>query len=773
MKKLPFLTNERLSRLVVSLMLCLGLLLPLMFTFGAGSAALQAALTAGVLCTVFMVLGSLRRGRLILTLLLGAAAAVQTVLPGFGFFGSAFEAIKAIALYLNEVPAAAPLFAGEIAVTLGVGLAVVCYAFTSRSVGFLPATILVVLMLFGMWSLGQAEYLWYAAPALAALLLLVSQTSHEKVNLFEVLPMAAVVVALALLILPAKQLTVNPLYSAAMRLKQTISDYLFFTEPRNVFTLGNYGYYPMGSGKLGGEAEPADTPIMTVKTDRRTLLRAVVKDEYTGRCWRDTSSGKRYLYVNPRYRALRDSVFLESLPSKAVRSASTIMDEKAVTVQMQDTAASSVFTPVYLRRFSAQSDMVGYFNEASELFITRDLQRGDRYTVFAPVLEGGDSALGSLIEAAPKGADKYYQLALENYLSLPSHMESKVFEDLRNIVASAQTPYDKACAIMRHLKRYYRYTLEPETPPENQDFVTYFLYVGKEGYCTYYASAMTVLCRMAGLPARYVEGVVAQPASDGFAYVTGKDAHAWTEVYFEGFGWVPFDATPNQNDEDDPPPPENEPEPTPTPTPPPPENEDEPTPTPPPPENDDQPTPTPDPELDDEDRPDFPWWILLVLALVIAAVIRMVMTQPDRVAARCEGHSEKMFVYGNAAYALMLLMKRAPRPGETPLSFARRMDRQKAFGVPVQPLWRMLAMSNYSRSEPVEEHSARAREIFHKLYAKQKLFVRLRFVSWAAFGRGLYSCLDTKLEHQQPESQYMPKIQPAKPEKKKLFTKKK
>lgn len=65
---------------------------------------------------------------------------------------------------------------------------------------------------------------------------------------------------------------------------------------------------------------------------------------------------------------------------------------------------------------------------------------------------------------------------------------------------------------MRHLQRYYRYTLTPDVPPDSQDFVTYFLYVGKEGYCTYFASAMTVLCRMAGLPARYVEGFVAQPA---------------------------------------------------------------------------------------------------------------------------------------------------------------------------------------------------------------------------------------------------------------------
>ncbi|MEG2702003.1 MAG: transglutaminase-like domain-containing protein, partial [Clostridia bacterium] len=90
---------------------------------------------------------------------------------------------------------------------------------------------------------------------------------------------------------------------------------------------------------------------------------------------------------------------------------------------------------------------------------------------------------------------------------------------------------------MRHLQRFYRYSLTPASPPENQDFVTYFLYVGKEGYCTYFASAMTVLCRMADLPARYVEGFLAQPTGDGSAYVTGLDAHAWTEVYFEGFGW--------------------------------------------------------------------------------------------------------------------------------------------------------------------------------------------------------------------------------------------
>ena len=76
MRKLPFLTNERLSRMLVSLMLCLGLLMPLMLTFGVGGAMLSACVTAAVLCVALSLLGGLRRGRLILAALISAASLV-------------------------------------------------------------------------------------------------------------------------------------------------------------------------------------------------------------------------------------------------------------------------------------------------------------------------------------------------------------------------------------------------------------------------------------------------------------------------------------------------------------------------------------------------------------------------------------------------------------------------------------------------------------------------------------------------------------------------
>lgn len=222
-----------------------------------------------------------------------------------------------------------------------------------------------------------------------------------------------------------------------------------------------------------------------------------------------------------------------------------------------------------------------------------------------------------------------------------------------------------------------------------------------------------------GLPARYVEGFLAQPDSSGFAYVTGQNAHAWTEIYFEGFGWVPFDPTPAQQNLDQQPPQNDpEPEPTPTPTPEPPQDEpDQPTPSPENPEQSNEPddSDTPDDEPDPKDPPSpWLWLLLLLLAALAAAGVRIYLRMPDRMVKKQQSVQDKIFLYGCAAYTLMQLTGYTPRKGETPLRFARRMDKQKAFAVPVMPLWRMMALSNYSRLEPTEKLVTQARGHFQR-----------------------------------------------------------
>jgi len=757
LRKLAFLQNEPLSRFGVALLLAGGVVLPLLLALDLGGYAPVALLMTLAVLVLLTLLGTTKASRKLLWILLGATAVLQFMLPGLGLLGAWVEAFKALALYFSSYTVALPLFGFQVASLIAVLSAALSYVFAKRGVGFLPAALVVVLVMFGLWSLGKGDLLWYVAPALVGLLLQMSQGAHEKINILHVLPMALVTVLVALLLLPGSRVVIDPLAKAASSLKQMISDYLFFTEPRDVFTLGTYGYYPMGNGQLGGAAEPSEYPVMMVKTDQKLLLRAVAKDQYSGRSFTDTSSAKRYLYINPRWEKQRRKVFMEGLPSEAIRNASSLLDQKAITVQMENSAASTVFTPLFLRSLKMENDMVPYFNDSSELFITRDLKLGDRYTVFTPVLEGGENGLEALVNASAKN-DEYYASILSAYTQLPDHMEQKVFNDVANIVKNETTPYGKAMAIMRNLQKYYRYTLTPETPPNNLDFVTYFLYVGKEGYCTYYAAAMTVMCRMAGLPARYIEGFLAQPSADGFAYVTGKDAHAWTEVYFEGFGWVPFDPTPLQQSGDNlPPQGDQEPSPSPTPSP-----EDQPTPTPDPNQPEDQPSeePSPEPSQEPEDNPDqsdseqnpndFPWWALIAAAAAIALTVRVALRSPDAVAKRAATPKDQIFVYGAAVQRLLMYAKRTPRNGETPLVFARRVDSVRVFPAPITPLWRMLALSNYSRMEPTAEQAKKAAETFHQVFKGSHVLRRIRFRLRAAFDPRFYHSLETPAPRHEP-----------------------
>ena len=161
-----------------------------------------------------------------------------------------------------------------------------------------------------------------------------------------------------------------------------------------------------------------------------------------------------------------------------------------------------------------------------------------------------------------QGDKQRYEEIVKTYTLLPDHLQSLVFAMAQEAAGDGQTPFEKATNIVNWLETNYTYALEVADQPTDVDFVSCFLLQTKEGYCTYFASAMAVLCRMVGVPARYVEGYVANPGKDGIAYVTGLQAHAWVEVYFDGYGWLTFDPTPAEGsggEEDGPQSAENDP----------------------------------------------------------------------------------------------------------------------------------------------------------------------------------------------------------------------
>ena len=136
---------------------------------------------------------------------------------------------------------------------------------------------------------------------------------------------------------------------------------------------------------------------------------------------------------------------------------------------------------------------------------------------------------------------------VERYGALPDTVPQRVLDLARDVVGDAPTRYDRALAIERYL-RGYPYTLDLPEPPPGRDLVDYFLFEQQEGYCDYYASAMVVMARAVGVPARLASGY-AQGSYDhdaGRWVVTERDGHSWVEVYFENIGWVEFEPTAGQ-----------------------------------------------------------------------------------------------------------------------------------------------------------------------------------------------------------------------------------
>ena len=746
----------RLTHALLSILLAAGLLLPLLGIMEPSFLSPSLLLWCAGIVVLFE-LASFSRISAVITAVLSLLLLLVWLFSLGGLLVVSDVAL-AVVLRFSGIRTALPLVASSAVALFCVLITLVsCFA-CLRSVSVLPASLLCFGMILLIYLSGAGEVTPWFLPALFALLLILMTERFPETPLLPLLPVAALLVAGAFL-LTAGGVGANPLRDKADELRQAVLDRLFFTEPRDVFSLSAEGYYPQGQDQLGGKPDPDETPVMQVSTPRTVYLRGVILNEYTGRSWRNTTGGRRYLRQSPRLAAERTALFDEDLPPLTVRNA--LCEPVTVSVRMLRDSASTLFVPQRVRELIPGGELVPYFSSSSELFVTRNLRAGDTYSVSAPVFRAGDSGLGTLIEVCSTLDDNRYDRIVETYTSLPGHLEEPVYALAREASSVASAPYDRALALQSWLSRSFRYSLDVDSQPANLDFVTHFLLDTKEGYCTHFASAMTVLCRMAGIPARYVEGYIAEPDENGQAIVTGLSAHAWTEVYFKGFGWLTFDATPKRSngspDSSDPSPsPSPEPpEPTPSPEPDEPENSQEPdsgssvpesNPTPEPssepsPEvtpapsdspDDLPPSPPPDNETVPPESPDppgsFPWPWLLLLLLLVAAAFRIWVTSPSVRARRAKNEGEAFDVWAQEITDLLHAENLIRAKGETPMAFGRRVDRNALFSVALGPVGECVSLIRYSRTEAAETDTGLVRDTSVLLKAELSRPARMRYL---------------------------------------------
>jgi transglutaminase-like putative cysteine protease len=143
------------------------------------------------------------------------------------------------------------------------------------------------------------------------------------------------------------------------------------------------------------------------------------------------------------------------------------------------------------------------------------------------------------------GGGGWPEKVLGRYTQLAAALPERVVELAHRITDGEPTTYDKVMAVQRWLKEHTRYRLDLPPDPPGVDAVDHFLFERREGFCEHIASAMVVLLRAVGIPARFAVGFDAGQRNllTGYFEVRESDAHSWVEVFYPGVGWVEYDPT--------------------------------------------------------------------------------------------------------------------------------------------------------------------------------------------------------------------------------------
>ena len=626
---------------------------------------------------------------------------------GGGPLRGAMNAVLTVLLYPAQSGGALLLYRAELTRAIGCFAGVLCAAVCLTDAPFLMGLVCLAVLVPAYLTAPALSVLW-AALAAAGVLLMLTHREPARARPSAVFVTAALI-ALSLLLAPKNPPESPVLREAAQDAYEVLEAYLPARDSgyREGYSLRGDGLLPLADDYndfLGGSAAPENAPVMEVWTDRTVYLRGSPRNAYTGLSWQDTLTSRRYLYADVFQAAYRKTVLNQDIPQGAENE-----PLQTVRVRVTRDAATTLFVPDRTQELTVDdAAMVPYYNDSSEVFLSRNLRAGDSYSLtFLPVT-ADRARTRAWIEAARTREDPMYGDILDRYLSVPDAVRlNRQVTDLSFLAAGGQEElFDRALSIRDWLRRSFPYTLDVSDPPPNTDFVSWFLLAERKGYCTYFASALTVLCRLQGIPARFVAGYLVRPDGDGHAVVTGQMGHAWTEIYLRGFGWLTLDATPGTEETvfgDDPPEdrpddshPENDREElpeedrSPTASPFPEEEVEDELPTPAPsdlpgetpwpeesgPPATPEPTAGPDsrpPESPDPVRALLPWLLLIPLAALILFILRLTAADPVRAAKRRPQQAARILFTG-----VETALTAAGRPrlsGETLDEYGHRIQR--------------------------------------------------------------------------------------------------
>ena len=272
-------------------------------------------------------------------------------------------------------------------------------------------------------------------------------------------------------------------------------------------------------GRLVGQS---NVELFTVASDTPTYWRITSLDRFDGNIW---SSLSNYRPAGTR---------LPEVSTDASRGGTA-----RSTQEFEIAGLSSIWLPAAYRaeRLNA-SGKVRFDPDSASLATDKETSDGMKYTVESalPRLTAGDLATVS-VQIPPDIASRY--------LELPVNVSRRVVQEAQRIVGAEQSPYKRAKALQDYFRDNFTYNIQV-APGHDANAMERFL-TTKQGYCEQFAGTYAAMARAVGLPSRVAVGFTpGVQEGDGRWHVTGKEAHAWPEVFLSGFGWVAFEPTPGR-----------------------------------------------------------------------------------------------------------------------------------------------------------------------------------------------------------------------------------
>ncbi|PGU55232.1 transglutaminase TgpA family protein [Bacillus cereus] len=307
------------------------------------------------------------------------------------------------------------------------------------------------------------------------------------------------------------------------------------SKEQKVSTIG----YGLDDSRLGGPFKADPTIVFTARTQNKQYWRVETKDFYTGKGWEISENPKKISFKNK-----NDVVSWYEQNTK--------MKTTEATITMQKSYPHLTY-PAGLVSVEAASDVSYSVDPFSEKIYTMNGDSSTTLHSYKVTYEIPEFSIENLKAVKTNEGQETNPYFMTKYTQLPKSLPQRVKDLAVNLTNDKDNRYDKVLAIENYFTDN-SFTYESTNvlfPAKSQDYVDQFLFDTKSGYCNNFSTSMIVLLRSAGIPALWVKGYTEGTLDNTLASAEGEDvytitndnAHSWVEVYFPGYGWIPFEPT--------------------------------------------------------------------------------------------------------------------------------------------------------------------------------------------------------------------------------------